>query len=438
VSLLQMSADRGDVGPAENVVSGTLVVLEQSKIITAVARALMFLGPLMFLAFVAKVFPPGAMGVHLLIAGAIARRFQRRHNLTARRQERRVRIAREGVFVDGVLTVRREEIADGHFQPRPPRDPDKKRSLGSSVRLLDKGKHILFEGEVEEPQAVEILHLLGLDVGRRRAEFSGSSPLYATTKRNLAFVWGTFASAIAIGFVLGALGLESASGVAFLFVFPVVLGGMWPSRIAVGVDGILVRWLSREHFTPMSQIVSAHPLGNRAIGIQLTSGEVKTIYTSMARSRGLYAVQRRDAALARIREALTAHRAGVDGPPTVDVAALVGRGSRTGSDWIDELGKLREGEGGYRSAVVRDDDLWSVVEDPTAAEDARAGAAMALRKSLDQAGKTRVRVAAEATASPKLRVALDAVAEESDEEAAAALQAFTGDEDAAQSCDLPG
>ena len=62
-----------------------------------------------------------------------------------------------------------------------------------------------------------------------------------------------------------------------------------------------------------------------------------------------------------------------------------------------------------------------VLGDARASEDARAAAALLLRKGLDAPGKARVRVAAEATASPKLRVALEASISEDDEAALAAL-----------------
>jgi hypothetical protein len=68
--------------------------------------------------------------------------------------------------------------------------------------------------------------------------------------------------------------------------------------------------------------------------------------------------------------------------------------------------------------------LWEVVEDPAVDSTARAGAAMMLRRTLDDGGRARLRVAAGACASPRLRVALDAVADGGDEAAvAAALEA---------------
>lgn len=73
---------------------------------------------------------------------------------------------------------------------------------------------------------------------------------------------------------------------------------------------------------------------------------------------------------------------------------------------------------------ARGEDLWRVVEDTTAPEDARAGAAIALRN--EAGAHPRLRVAAEAVASPRLRVALERAADPEAEEAALdeALEAF--------------
>ena len=74
-----------------------------------------------------------------------------------------------------------------------------------------------------------------------------------------------------------------------------------------------------------------------------------------------------------------------------------------------ELDAVQVGvDGGYRRAVVSDEALWRVVEDASVDEETRAGAAVALRKMLDEPGRARLRVVAEATASPRLRVALEA------------------------------
>jgi hypothetical protein len=399
-------------------IDGKLVVLEQHPAAAALIKGALLAGSVLALLYFPHVFPAGVFGLHVFSLALFAWWWQTRQNFLARRRRRTVRFTPEGVFVDGVLTVRRDRIAAGHFQPRPPRDATSWQSYASSLRLLDSSGRLLFEAEMAEPQALEVLRLFGLDASSRRAEFSGSSPLYATTQRSAL----TSLATLVIGIVL----TKFTGSIWFLYLMASLWGlGMWPSRIAVGVDGILLRWLWQKRFIPMSEVTRVKPSGDSEIQLTLGSGQVQSIWASMARKSGGDDAQRRDAVLARIEEARGAHRAG--GRPA-DIAALVRRGSRSPRDWLGALKALRQ-EGGYRHGAVRDEDLWRVLEDPAAPEDARAGAAAALRSTLDEGARARVRIAAEATASPKLRVALDAVAGESDAAMATALHSFAEEGD---------
>ena len=63
---------------------------------------------------------------------------------------------------------------------------------------------------------------LGLDPGSRRAEFNGSSPLYATLGRNVAFMFGVMGVTMVLGAALGRLGMHV--GTVFpLFLVPLIL-----------------------------------------------------------------------------------------------------------------------------------------------------------------------------------------------------------------------
>jgi hypothetical protein len=170
----------------------------------------------------------------------------------------------------------------------------------------------------------------------------------------------------------------------------------------------------------MSDIVTIHAEGPTRIRLELTGGRVEIISTASAKQRSRTGVftERRDMILARIREAWQTHRAR---GPGADVATIVARGTRSLEEWKKALATLESADAGYRQAALREEDLWRVVEDPRASEDARAAAALLLRKGLDEPGKARVRVAAEATASPKLRVALEASISDDDAAALAAL-----------------
>ena len=63
----------------------------------------------------------------------------------------------------------------------------------------------------------------------------------------------------------------------------------------------------------------------------------------------------------------------------------------------------------YRETRLDEDRLWRVLDDAAAPPATRAGAALAI-SVLDQPARLRLRVAAEACAEPKLRVALSRVA----------------------------
>jgi hypothetical protein len=402
-----------------------LEVLEKNKLVAYLAVAGVALGPLMLAAAGAGIFPPGVMGAHVLVVGLLLGFASRWKNFRPKRRHAQVLADREGIRVGGTLVVPRASIADGFFQPRPNRDTRKASSIGSSVRLVDKHRRIVFEAEASEQEALELLYALGLDPGSKRVEFNGSSPLFATVARNMLFIFLSVAAMFVGSFGLAAMGVMA--NVLPILAVPWFLVAMLPSKISVGIDGVHERWLWRKKLVPMASIMAVERVQDRQIKLRLRDGSEHTLFTSMRRNNSIrspYATAHGDAVQARIVEARAAF---YERTPAADVSALVGKGTRTREEWLAALAKLRSAEGGYRDAVVRDDDLWRLVEDPSAPADARGGAAMLLRRSLDEDGKARVRVAAEATASPKLRVALDAAAGETDETLESALQELAED-----------
>jgi hypothetical protein len=406
-----------------------LVSLERDPFGGNLALFLVFLGPLLFLTSIVQTFPPGILGLNLLAAGLVWRRSRQQFNLRPLRIERDVRFADDGVYLDGKLAVPRSKIAAGYFHPRPSPDPRNRRSAGPSLRLLDSRERILVDLELDEPAAHAILRRYGVDVTQRRSDFVAASPLYST-RRRIALFSG---SVIALAMVLSAVvsGLPILGLVPPLLALSMIVGGMWPTRVSVGLDGVLVRWLWQERFVPMREIERIRSFSDGEVRLMLRSGKTVSFWTAMLDQVSGDGAPMREAIVARIQDALEARRTGM---PALDLAALVGRRGRAPSAWLAALRQLRTGEGGYREGAVRDDDLWRAVEDPTAAEDVRAGAAAALRcsRSLDEVARQRVRVAAEATASPKLRVALDAATGDSEEALASALDDF-GDDEAAKS-----
>ncbi|MBX3264312.1 MAG: hypothetical protein KIS78_21615 [Labilithrix sp.] len=397
-----------------------LVVLERNALVARLSVAALAAGVALFAAFVSIGFAPGIFGVHLVGIGVVLRYVLGRRNWASKRRERAVRVTPAGVHVDGVLAVPRAGVADGFFQPRA--------GGGSSVRLVDERRRVVFEAELFDKEASAFLRVLGLDAASRRAEFRGASPIGSSTVMHVVFVVTLFVVASFAFDALTAIGVPASPLFTALAMLPVFFAAMAPSKIVVGVDGVLLRWFWRERFIPLSDIASLSVGDLREVLLRLASGETVTIHTTNTR-RNLseHHRQHRDAVYARIVEAVNAHRRNRS---SADVALFVARGERSLAAWRSALEAIARGDGSYREAAVRDEDLWRLVEDPRAAEDARAGAAFLLRRSLDADGKARVRVAAEATASPRLRVALDAAAGESDEAVEAALAELGAPDDA--------
>lgn len=105
-----------------------------------------------------------------------------------------------------------------------------------------------------------------------------------------------------------------------------------------------------------------------------------------------------------------------------DLEAVLKRGDRTVGQWLQDVRTLTGQEVGYRDASIDDDKLWSVVEDASLDSSQRTAAGIALRDHLDARGKLRLRVAADASASPQVRVALEAVLGAADDELVRVLE----------------
>ena len=177
-----------------------------------------------------------------------------------------------------------------------------------------------------------------------------------------------------------------------------------PSTVAVGPDGVLVTSATRlrRKFHPFADIADA-TVTSWGVTLEMKSGrsiELRTETSAKSKSES------RDALAARIRAGIAA----LDPTGAADVASLVARAGRPVEEWLRALDAVTGPAAGYRVATVPADKLWRVVEDPTADPSARAGAAAALRASLDDEGRARLAAIADASVHPKVRVALDAIA----------------------------
>jgi hypothetical protein len=193
----------------------------------------------------------------------------------------------------------------------------------------------------------------------------------------------------------------------------VALPMLLPQKVIVGEDGVLVRWAGRTRFISFGMIYEARltPLGvvidlddERSIEVRLTHrADAQT-----ARCTSL---------VERIQEGIEAHRR----RGHAEDEALLARGSRSYEEWIRDMSAIGSAEGGYRAIAIPRERLWGVLENRAADASAREGAALALHAKLDDDERIRLNVVAQKSASPRLRIALDAVTNASPETMGAVL-----------------
>jgi hypothetical protein len=202
-----------------------------------------------------------------------------------------------------------------------------------------------------------------------------------------------------------------------------------PCTVRVGTDGLVMSWLGRERFVPYRAVREVKTdwklrgANDRdGVTVVLTDGDTVPLPTGSA-SSGLSGALAR-----RIDAARTAHALE---HPTHPVAALA-RGARTPGQWVTALRQVGSGAtAGARTAAVPLDVLLTLIEDGAAPAIERVSAAVAALPYADDETRRRIRLAADSSASPKLRVALDRVEREQADEAAIAETLVELEDDAA-------
>lgn len=270
----------------------------------------------------------------------------------------------------------------------------------------------------DEADGQRILAALGHDVTGARGRFSAWSPLFASSAR--------FALVPAAMLAVLAFGMRSAGeGVSPLGLIALVVTALFvvPSRVEVGADGVLVRWLGSARFVPAADIVGVEQelqgLGkNRHILVRVLrqGGAPLDLVVGSAR----WAADDAGALVARVEEVISARRSGA-----VAVAAALARGHLDAGSWVRALRAVGGGAGAnFRRPEVSPDALWTVFESPTSTPDARVAAAVALAAQPSEKTSARIRVTADALAEPSLRQALGAAASGDDAALEAAVRAL--------------
>jgi hypothetical protein len=256
----------------------------------------------------------------------------------------------------------------------------------------------------DEAAGRKLLLALGLDASQTTVELRGGpGPLLLPKAERVAVSVSVVASVFTLSMLLGAWWW-----VPLFAVFHVLSNR--PSKIRIGVDGVHLRWLWVSRFTPFSAVRSVwmrEESSQRFVDLVRTDGTTTSIPVSKQDGE-------QDLAHQRILQAFQAYQARQG---SADTEALA-RGSRTPLEWLTALRGLGAGaSSGLRTAHIDPDRLWTIVEDPSAAPAARAGAAAALASSASKQERSRIRIAAETIAEPRLRIAVEKAADEATSEA---------------------
>ncbi len=318
-----------------------------------------------------------------------------------RDREVTVRAERGTLSIDG--QVRFPKIGSAYLQPREGMAPHVRVSNGLDAIDVSMG---------DEASALELLRALGTDPERSVARFRVYEGIFANKRAQTAVTMVVGIGAINTLSVLPA----GIKGVGFFALAVLTVLNALRSTVLVGPDGILVvsSWRFSRKFIAFAAVAGA---ATTQWGVTLTLKSGKTIeLRTTARPRAND--ETRDALFVRVNAGIAALAAR---EPSVDAATLVARGGQGVDEWMKTLAAIANPATSYRALAVPAESFWRVLEDPAADPTARVGAAMALRQRLDDDGRARVRVVAENSVHPKVRVALDALAADRDEELREAL-----------------
>lgn len=364
------------------------------------------------LAVVTGIYPLAITLVHAILFGSMALSYGFRSTKGAKMDEGTLRVDERAISVGGHEVALRSELKGAFIVPT---------AEGTLVHLERKGRLTpsVFVRVRDEDEARALLRELGFDAAHTAAQMRIASGLLAMPLwKQMAFVLTPIFFFVPM--MAGAAAAHNAyamMGAVLTLLTYVFSMAFAPTTVRIGTDGIVTRWLGRMRFIAHSEIARAdtyddYIAGKRQLGVLLTlKSHAKIRLPTGQMDIGRVEAQR----LAhRIEEAREANARGA----TTGTTDMLARGERALADWVRYLRAMGAGAVGPRVPAVPQDVLLRVVEDSKAAPLERASAAVAAVASGDDDAKKRVRIAADATASPKLRVALERISSDTAEEAA--------------------
>lgn len=331
-------------------------------------------------------FAAGAVVVVALSFLALTRGWRQRRPV-----RRRVSADSRGLSLDGALVVPRHALLDARVREASDGTP--------TVRVTTKGfvpqQTIHVPSERIAQALVEELERAPIAI----AEFQALPP-WAHRMR-----WVAVGLTTSPWIILNLLRFMPPMTIAVVVGLYALLGlpTLLPRRVLIGEDGVLLRWAGQKRFVPFAGVLAAR---EAPLGIELDLADGETLEIRLGHRPDAQSRQRQEM-LARIDDGMRAQRA----IQPADDEALLARGRRPLDAWIAESDALgRDATAGYRTVAMPRERLWAVLENPGAEASAREGAAIALRAQLADDERERLARVVQRSASPRLRVTLEAVA----------------------------
>ena len=221
-------------------------------------------------------------------------------------------------------------------------------------------------------------------------------PTYRPTTGRWRVPWGSrgrsrtrallLALTVAVGIVVGPA-VPPIFAVALVALIVLFAGIVVPTRVIVGGDGVLLRWLGTMRFVPWRRVTDVEPFDGGVMLSLGAAGSDEWLTLRMPEEHQRYHPER-DAMVERMVSALRSYDSDASAR-RIDrrarpepLARLLGRAGGRTRDWVRAMRALVRPVQGFRAASVPVDRLWRIVEDPGADREARTGAAIALAPTL--------------------------------------------------------
>lgn len=275
------------------------------------------------------------------------------------------------------------------------------------VRIETRDRTTVEADFLDEAEADRCLDALGLDGAQRAIRFAERSPLRMLATGLGGLIVGTYVSQFLAMLLVAVTGIPALFGVMpVLMVLWAALGALAGGRAAVhvGLDGLYVHHVWGKRFIPYAQLQGVTSRGRIPVVVwkdgryELLSGTGVEVSDESIQ-----------AFLHRVERVMGRARGRRHGPMHL---AQLERNGRSVEDWHRDLRAMFDrGATAYRGIQFGPDEALSVLEDPEATPEQRMGAALALSGSADPDARTRVRVAADASANEAMREVLTRASE---------------------------